>query len=304
MKTKKIILTVITIAFLGGGGTLAWLIFKDSQEYKHYQEANAVTLDGISRITDWKEWVGVNKLIGTRDDDSERAIGNATFHYDSAVNYSLWFSLAAFIFLSTTLLLFNRQQCVYKYTSMALVIISLLCLLVGIFSPMMEIGFFMDTLTIPIKFTIPYLEKDVDFSKEFDGRLYFLYQNKSVVGVVQLLFASGNFIVGICILLFSIINPFIKLIFNLILLTQKNPMKNKFLAFYVDHMGKWSMADVMVVSMFLGYLAFNDMNTGIDSETNVLIGLYFFLAFVVLSIVAGMLLKISKKKSKEVVIIN
>jgi hypothetical protein len=64
------------------------------------------------------------------------------------------------------------------------------------------------------------------------------------------------------------------------------------------------MADVFVVANILAFLSFQNMSTGIDTETNVLFGLYFFAGFVILSIFSSMLLKWHGKRIKETVIIH
>ena len=51
------------------------------------------------------------------------------------------------------------------------------------------------------------------------------------------------------------------------------------------------MADVFVASCFLAFLSFSNMNTGIETESKLLYGLYFFFSYVVLAIVMGVLAK-------------
>ena len=59
----------------------------------------------------------------------------------------------------------------------------------------------------------------------------------------------------------------------------------------INKLGKWSMADVFVSSIFLSVFSFSNMNSGVDTASKTLIGIYFFLAFVVLSIISGVFLK-------------
>ncbi|MEL6988227.1 MAG: paraquat-inducible protein A, partial [Bacteroidota bacterium] len=67
--------------------------------------------------------------------------------------------------------------------------------------------------------------------------------------------------------------------------------KNSKLYGFVKYIGKWSMADVFVVAIFLGFLAFNNMQTGIQTRSHVLLGLYFFLTYCVVSIVSSSFIK-------------
>jgi len=67
----------------------------------------------------------------------------------------------------------------------------------------------------------------------------------------------------------------------------------------VGRIGKWSMADVFVVATFLSYLSFSNMNTGIDTEANTLVGLYFFLAYCILSITSSHIIELAVKKESQ-----
>ncbi len=73
---------------------------------------------------------------------------------------------------------------------------------------------------------------------------------------------------------------------------------SKFVKNTVGRIGKWSMADVFVVATFLSYLSFSNMNSGIDTEAKTLVGLYFFLAYCILSIASSQLIELAVKKEK------
>jgi uncharacterized paraquat-inducible protein A len=67
----------------------------------------------------------------------------------------------------------------------------------------------------------------------------------------------------------------------------------------VGRIGKWSMADVFVVATFLSYLSFSNMNSGIDTEAKTLVGLYFFLAYCILSIASSPIIELAIKNERE-----
>lgn len=67
----------------------------------------------------------------------------------------------------------------------------------------------------------------------------------------------------------------------------------------IVYLGKWSMADVFISAMFLAVFSFTNMNEGVDTGASTLIGMYFFLSFVVLSILSGFVLKKLVQKKKE-----
>ena len=141
-----------------------------------------------------------------------------------------------------------------------------------------------------------YADTTYGIDKVFPGRTYFYYQNKGVFDIMNILFKSKNYIVGVCIGLFSFIIPCFKLgasIFFLLFPSFSTKKMQKVLSF----ISKWSMADVYVVGAFLSYLSFSNMNPGVDVEANVLFGLYFFLSYVIISVFLGEVLKRSIKES-------
>jgi uncharacterized paraquat-inducible protein A len=54
---------------------------------------------------------------------------------------------------------------------------------------------------------------------------------------------------------------------------------------FFKHLGKWSMVDVFVVSTFLVYLS---TNSGDITRSEVEIGIYFFLAYVIVSMLVSL----------------
>lgn len=303
MKMKKQVMIWGSIIYIVTSIFLVVKIDHASHDFKNYREYTSKILDGEERLTDWKEWLGLGSFWKDRKDKGEQSEENAQYFYHSALFWSYWLAAASIVYLLFTMLVFRGTVEFYRYLSLSMVLVSVLLLIVGLITPMMEIGAYKDLLEFPIKFNIPIIEQEVDLSKQFDGRMYFFYKNKSVMDVLYTLFAQGNFIVGIFILLFSIINPIMKLSMTVILLFRKSP-NSRFMNFIVHNLGKWSMADVFVVANILAFLSFQNMSTGIDTETNVLFGLYFFAGFVILSIFSSMLLKWHGKRIKETVIIH
>lgn len=140
---------------------------------------------------------------------------------------------------------------------------------------------------------------DKDFGKRqvFKGKTYFYYQNKGILDVVSLLWNNQNKLVAIAIGLFSIIIPCIKLLMTLYLLFV--PSGNSFTKRFLTFISKWSMADVFVLAMFLAYMSFANISAGVQTESNLLYGIYFFGAYVLISIFLGTLLKKANEKSLE-----
>jgi len=122
-------------------------------------------------------------------------------------------------------------------------------LLLGVLLPMIEI----DARIAELKMTL--LGVPVQFSNQV-----LFYKSKSIVQVVQLMLLQSGWdivAVGFLILLFSVLFPVSKLIGSLLYLFKPSVRQNRLLNFIVFKTGKWSMADVMVVALFMAYIGFS-----------------------------------------------
>jgi uncharacterized paraquat-inducible protein A len=142
-------------------------------------------------------------------------------------------------------------------------LLSLALLYPGIFSPI---------FTIQGELSVPII-----------GKLDLGTTTRSIWGTVQFLYDSNNNLVATLILLFSVIIPILK---SILLLWVLAPMPSQFIApkkpllTWLNRIGKWSMADVFVVAVFLAYLATGSMKVFSARLEN---GFYFFLAYCILS---------------------
>jgi hypothetical protein len=186
-----------------------------------------------------------------------------------------------------------------------LLILSSLCLLLGgIITPMIELEAKIDMLLFQL------LGEEVIFTNNI-----LFFQSKSITDMVRILMTDGSIqmiFVGILIFTFSIIFPSVKLICSyLYSLNNKKLKENKLIKFFVIKSGKWSMADVMVVAIFMAYIGFNGIvgsqmdNLSRSSEpieilttngTHLTGGFYLFLFFCLASLFLSSAIT---KKSKE-----
>ncbi|MBM64251.1 MAG: hypothetical protein CL484_14980 [Acidobacteria bacterium] len=83
-------------------------------------------------------------------------------------------------------------------------------------------------------------------------------QSRSILGTVDELWNSGDQLVSFLILLFSIIVPLAKGSMLLLAVYTATDRIRQWLVWVVDLIGKWSMADVFVVAVFLAFLATRD----------------------------------------------
>ncbi len=92
----------------------------------------------------------------------------------------------------------------------------------------------------------------------FDEQVMY-FQSKSILDVTQTLLQGHTFdlkLVGFLILLFSIILPFIKMILSVLFLYVRKIKTSKLVQVVIFYLGKWSMADVFVVAIFMSYIGF------------------------------------------------
>jgi hypothetical protein len=121
-------------------------------------------------------------------------------------------------------------------------------LIIGLLLPMIEIDARISTMSFNL------LGESVTFK---DQVLY--YKSKSILEVVRLMVMQGRIdliCVGVLVLTFSILFPVAKSISSVLFVFSSNFKSNRFIQFMVFKTGKWSMADVMVVAIFMAYIGF------------------------------------------------
>ena len=186
--------------------------------------------------------------------------------------------------------------------------IALILLLTGLTTAMIDIDARINSLSFQL------LGETVSFKNQV-----IFFQSKSILDVVRILLATGKYdsiFVGILILAFSILFPVAKLFSTGIsLLSQRKWAKNKIIHYFAFQSGKWSMADVTVVAIFMAYIGFNgilqsqmkylnnqsDAFTSIaTNQTSLQPGYIIFVTFVVFGLTLSQILKIIMgKKSAD-----
>ncbi len=130
---------------------------------------------------------------------------------------------------------------------------------------------------------LPILSIDIGAQIPILGEISLHSTKQSIVQTIQSLHENGNDLVAFLILFFSVIIPFIKaslIISATFIKYQKVKIKiQKFLGL----IGKWSMADVFIVGLFVAFLS-------TSSEDNISAhlhsGFYYFLSYCIISILA------------------
>jgi len=131
----------------------------------------------------------------------------------------------------------------------------------------------------------PVLMVTIHTHVEYLGDIVLSFESKGVIGSVVKLFNGGDMTVALVILLFSVVIPLLKVLALLFIsIFRRNRFAHHIVKFF-KMIGKWSMVDVFVVALFLVYLS---ANKGDVSHAEVEIGLYFFLAYVIVSMLLSL----------------
>jgi hypothetical protein len=192
----------------------------------------------------------------------------------------------------------------YGLTFLYSVLISFSALFTGISLPMIEIDARISELNLEL------LGSHIIF---YDQVIF--YQAKSIIDVVRILITNGKadtVFVGVLIFIFSVLFPVLKLISTTIYLFRTKKA-NGFIRYMSFNSGKWSMADVMVIAIFMAYVGFKgildnqlaDITVATDTvnvlttnRTNLQTGYIIFVAFCLYNLIlAGILKKITAQKN-------
>jgi hypothetical protein len=201
--------------------------------------------------------------------------------------------------------LLRKQRHLYVSFYILSICIALVLLLVGLTTAMIDIDARINSLNFEL------LGETVSFKNQV-----IFFQSKSILDVVRILIATGKYdsiFVGILILVFSILFPIAKLFSTGIsLLSQRKWGKNKYIHYFAFQSGKWSMADVTVVAIFMAYIGFNGILTSqmgylnvhsdaftsiATNQTSLQPGYIIFVTFVLFGLTLSQILKtITEKK--------
>ncbi len=285
---RFIFLTVSSIIVVLLSISCTILIVRELGKYKVNKEEVAEVLNFQNRLLNTAEWIPFSSAGSDKIKQSEVLLSNADSAYQKGVFYGLGLLGGVVLYLSLNILLYVKSVFKYRAIGIAFIVSSLCFIVLGLQTPFLEIEALNTDLTFELD-DIPLIGSLGSF--DFEGDIYYLYQNKSVFEVIGLLFTGGNIVVGITLTLFSIVFPLFKLIASLLVLAYPGSKYSNSYVTVINLVGKWSMADVFVAAIFLAFFAFSNMNVGVNTNSNTLIGLYYFLCFVILSIGSGYFLK-------------
>ena len=274
----------MTVVFIA----TAFFTYRISTKLSHYKEKKiekVALLDAESRLGNAWEWVPFFNPADEIVEESNDLDRQAHSYYSSATKDGIYLLIIVVGFMIVINLIYKNPDIRSQAIGLSLVIASVSFLYLGLNAPFIELEAFKDDVSISAEIF------GSEISHGIEGRIYFFYQNKSVLSLINLLYMGGNYFVAIAIIFFSIVFPIFKLISSFIIFLNPTSKYSKSAVALIDKLGKWSMADVFVAAAWLAYFSFANSEMGIDTGSSTLIGLYFFTTFVVFSIISGIYLK-------------
>ena len=263
-----------------------------------------------------------NYLSSKLNEYADNTFSKLDYTYHNAILSKHHFSerKPALIYLNNQLEELTIQSA--KYKMILLIIAACVALIIIVFKNISQLEFLLITLVclafLIIGLSLPMIEIDARVSEikisllgqqiNFQDQVLY-YKSKSILQVVSLMLTQGGYdllVVGLLVLAFSVIFPLVKLISSVSLVYFPHLQNNKVLHFFVHKSGKWSMADVMVVAIFMSYLGFSGILTeqlqqlehlspGIDllstNQSSLQTGFFAFTAFAFLSLLSTNKLK-------------
>tara|TARA_R110002073_G_scaffold8207_6_gene45877 strand:+ start:4595 stop:5848 length:1254 start_codon:yes stop_codon:yes gene_type:complete len=267
--------------FISGenGAMMQGFIVKQLDEYT--KDSTLVT-DYTSMNNIIKKYEGTNKTDTT-------TIIQSKIEENNASKKLYWTVLFIVFILFIVLLIFLSNKTKWEYFTF--ILYSLVLLALGVFLPMIAI----DARIAELNF--PFMGETIQFQ---DQVLFF--KSKSIIEVVDLMISQNRLdllFVGGLVFLFSVLFPLSKLISSIVYIFNKKLQNNRIIKFLVFKTGKWSMADVFVIALFMAYLGFDGLITeqlnqfqtitktvGVLTTNNsgLLFGFYAFTGFVLFSL--------------------
>ncbi len=148
-------------------------------------------------------------------------------------------------------------------------------------------------LLIPGLFN-PILNINIGTEIPMVGKIVLYEQTQNILETAKTLYEHNNTFPAVLIIVFSVIIPFFKAIIIMIVGVAKNLPNRYKLYRFVYAIGKWSMADVFVVGIFIAYLSTNsDKNINADLQD----GFFYFAGYCLLSLAGIQLMHVEKPEN-------
>ena len=248
----------------------------------------------------FKTTFGTNKTAQIRrilQRTERKDIGSARTRLNTLIsrNHDLIFKEAMLLILLSVVHFalsgFSRKP--LSPSSFILLVLSLVLLLTaGVTTPMIDI----EAKISHLRFVL------IGHPIHFDNQVLY-FQSKSILDVFRIMITHKDILmkfVGVLVITFSVFFPLLKIASSFVYYyNYHNARENSLIKFFVLKSGKWSMADVMVIAMFMTYIGFNgiiasqlgqlnemsqELNILTTNGTSLQPGFYLFLTYVLLGL--------------------
>ncbi|BAF71028.1 paraquat-inducible protein A [Sulfurovum sp. NBC37-1] len=259
---KYILYMILTVLLV----TMVFFGVKAYKEAKAYETATASLIDEMSaeklakfQLKELAETVSLGFYKNRKKDLIETLKKKQQMHKEQSKKYALYALLPLLGVLASYFFISLRAFTFFGAVG------ALITLAFGLIAPVMMVT----------------IHKEV----EYLGDVVLSFESKGVIGSISKLFENGDTVVALVILLFSVLIPLFKT-FSMMIVSvfMDTPFAHGIVRFF-KMIGKWSMVDVFVVATFLVYLT---VNKGDVSRAEVEVGLYFFLAYVIVSMLVSL----------------
>lgn len=262
-KTKTMLLTLFMVMLLA---SMAFFGFKAYENALAYEAATVEVVakqDAGSQAKLQLEKLAKSILGPLYEDSRQQALSQIksrqTLAKSEAIKYTYYFMTVLSALLLGYFFLSLRLFSIFASLG------TLMTLFLGLITPILMVT----------------IHKEVDYL----GDVVLSFESKGVLGSIGKLFDNGDMVIALVILLFSVLIPVLKVTAMLFVsLFVKSDFAHGIVKFF-KMIGKWSMVDVFVVATFLVYLT---VDKGDVSRAEVEVGLYFFLAYVLVSMLVSL----------------
>jgi paraquat-inducible protein A len=290
MSLRHGLLAALALLYAAGAGLLSWQVIARSEASTHavdrildlhdLQNEGAVFLDRFSRKHPILGTLFAPSIEGALklppSEEAEQALHSEVPRLlktaGREASAAAWWSwgLLNFSLLYVAGLMLWERSFTARPVLFALVAVSLACFVVGVLAPAM------------IVWTGPSVPTDA-------GKVGFILQHqvRGIATIIHRLFTSGHWVVGGFIFLFSIVTPLAKALLGFFVSLSRSKALNQRIGQLLHAISKWSMADVFVAGLLLSLYAVKAQQA---TKSMACIGLYYFLGYCILSLVAGELL--------------
>jgi hypothetical protein len=202
---------------------------------------------------DTSELIRILLRTDSQDIESARIELNKTI----SVKHDVIFKEAILLIILSVILFalsgFSRQP-LAPSRYMLLVLSLIILLIAGVTTPMIDLEAKISRMSIVLMGHPIHFENQV---------LYF--QSKSVLDIFWIIIVHKGIqmkLVGVLIITFSVFFPLLKILSSVVYYyNYHRARENPVIKFFILKSGKWSMADVMVVAIFMAYVGFNGIIT-------------------------------------------